>query len=169
MKRFLLMLTIGLACASLFGAMAEAGRSGGASSRMVLALAVAALVMWLIAQFRKPQRPAVPCAAPVTATASCAGNIPPDFPLEDFLLSARTAFIGLLAAKNSRDLSHIRDYTTPQILAAVAGTRRCAATDQGDCNQRRAAASGQRGRYGDCQCAFHRTIVRKQRRTGRRG
>jgi len=205
MKRFLMLLTIALACLSLFAATAEAKRFGGGSSvgkqrtmapqqaqkaptaapapapaaapapagnkwlgplaglaigaglgalfaggglgglggamgGILMALAAAAVVMFLIAKFRKPQQPAMQyagagapygnpepvqqplaggSAAPVAASTAQAGNIPADFPVENFLRSAKTSFIRLQAANDCKDLNDIREYTTPEMFAEI--------------------------------------------------
>jgi predicted lipid-binding transport protein (Tim44 family) len=113
------------------------GGIGGAMGSILMALAAAALVMFLIAKFRKPQQPAMQyagagspygnpqsiqqpvyggSAAPSTAHA---GNIPADFPVESFLRSAKTSFIRLQAANDRKDLNDIREYTTPQMFAEI--------------------------------------------------
>ena len=205
MKRFLMLLTIALACLSLFAATAEAKRFGGGSSvgkqrtmapqqaqkapaaapaqapaaapapapagnkwlgplaglaigaglgalfaggglgglggalgGILMALAAAAVVMFLIAKFRKPQQPAMQYAgagAPYNepqstqpplagaavnaAPAGATGNIPADFPVENFLRSAKTSFIRLQAANDRKDLNDIREYTTPEMFAEI--------------------------------------------------
>ncbi|SOD41157.1 Tim44 domain-containing protein [Nitrosovibrio sp. Nv4] len=54
-------------------------------------------------------------AAPVTGNA----NIPADFQVEPFLRNAKTSFIRLQAANDARDLSDIREYTTPEMFAEI--------------------------------------------------
>ena len=54
-------------------------------------------------------------AAPVSSTA----NIPADFQVEPFLRNAKTSFIRLQAANDARDLSDIREYTTPEMFAEI--------------------------------------------------
>ena len=112
------------------------GGMGGAMGGILMALAAAALVMFLIAKFRKPQPmqyagEGVPygnpqsvqqpvygaSAAPVAA--SVASNIPADFPVESFLRSAKTSFIRLQAANDRKDLNDIREYTTPEMFAEI--------------------------------------------------
>ena len=56
--------------------------------------------------------------AAVSATRSAA-NIPADFQVEPFLRNAKTSFIRLQAANDARDLSDIREYTTPQMFAEI--------------------------------------------------
>jgi predicted lipid-binding transport protein (Tim44 family) len=60
-------------------------------------------------------------AAPVQATpvTRSAANIPADFQVEPFLRNAKTSFIRLQAANDARDLSDIREYTTPQMFAEI--------------------------------------------------
>ena len=130
----------GLAIGAGLGAMFAGGLGGlgGAMGGILMALAAAALVMFLIAKFRKPQpmqyagagapygnpepvqQPlAGGSAAPVAASAAHAGNIPADFPVESFLRSAKTSFIRLQAANDRKDLNDIREYTTPEMFAEI--------------------------------------------------
>lgn len=114
------------------------GGMGGAMGSILMALAAAALVMFLIAKFRKPQQPAMryagagapygnpePVQQPVyggsaaPVAASVASNIPADFPVESFLRSAKTSFIRLQAANDRKDLNDIREYTTPEMFAEI--------------------------------------------------
>lgn len=112
------------------------GGMGGAIGSILMMVAVAALVMFLIAKFRKPQQPAMQYAgqgAPYTpvepqqyaggaaavAAPAAARNIPADFPLEAFLRSAKTSFIRLQAANDRKDLNDVREYTTPEMYAEV--------------------------------------------------
>ena len=46
-------------------------------------------------------------------------NIPADFQVEPFLRNAKTSFIRLQAANDARDLSDIREYTTPEMFAEI--------------------------------------------------
>jgi predicted lipid-binding transport protein (Tim44 family) len=112
------------------------GGMGGAMGGILMALAAAALVMFLIAKFRKPQpmqysgagapygnpepvQQPVYSAAPAAASAAPAGNIPADFPVESFLRSAKMSFIRLQAANDRKDLNDIREYTTPEMFAEI--------------------------------------------------
>jgi len=110
------------------------GGMGGAMGSILMMLAVAALVMFLIAKFRKPQQPAMQYAgnaAPSTyqpeaqtyagggSTAPAVKNIPADFPIDAFLRSAKMSFIRLQAANDRKDLNDIREYTTPEIFAEI--------------------------------------------------
>jgi len=127
-------LAIGAGLATMFASMGMGGAMGG----ILMALAAAALVMFLIAKFRKPQQPAMQyagagapyhapqpvqqplaggSAAPVAA--SVTGSIPADFPVESFLRSAKTSFIRLQAANDRKDLNDIREYTTPEMFAEI--------------------------------------------------
>ncbi len=57
-----------------------------------------------------------------TASAPVPGpsaNIPADFKVEPFLRNAKTSFIRLQAANDSRDLNDIREYTTPEMYAEI--------------------------------------------------
>ncbi len=128
-------LAIGAGLASMFAG----GGLGGAMGGILMALLAAGLVMFLIAKFRKPQpamqyagaspygnSQAIPQAIPQSMSASplgaapVANNIPPDFPVESFLRSAKTSFIRLQAANDRKDLDDIREYTTPEMFAEVA-------------------------------------------------
>jgi predicted lipid-binding transport protein (Tim44 family) len=112
------------------------GGMGGAIGTILMMVAVAALVMFLIAKFRKPQQPAMQYAgqgapySPVepqqysgggtaVAAAAAARNIPADFPQEAFLRSAKTSFIRLQAANDRKDLNDVREYTTPEMYAEI--------------------------------------------------
>ncbi|HEU0234270.1 MAG TPA: Tim44-like domain-containing protein [Gallionella sp.] len=130
-------LAIGAGLGALF-ASGGLGGLGGAMGGILMALAAAALVMFLIAKFRKPQpmqyagagapyneplstqQPlAGGSAAPAAAFTTHAGNIPADFPVESFLRSAKTSFIRLQAANDRMDLNDIREYTTPEMFAEI--------------------------------------------------
>ena len=127
-------LAIGAGLATLFAG----GGLGGAMGGILMALLVAGLVMFLIAKFRKQSQPAMqyagatapygnpqPLQQPLSggsvsaAPASPASNIPPDFPVESFLRSAKTSFIRLQAANDRKDLDDIREYTTPEMFAEI--------------------------------------------------
>ncbi|HUX91691.1 MAG TPA: Tim44-like domain-containing protein [Gallionellaceae bacterium] len=109
------------------------GGMGGAMGSILMALAAAALVIFLIAKFRKPQQPAMQYAgqgAPYpqpeaqtyaggSAAAPAVKNIPADFPVEAFLRSAKMSFIRLQAANDRKDLNDIREYTTPEMYAEI--------------------------------------------------
>lgn len=113
------------------------GGMGGAMGSILMALAAAALVMFLIAKFRKPQQPAMqyagagapygnpqPIQQPLygggaTPSTAHTGNIPADFPVESFLRSAKTSFISLQVANDRKDLNDIREYTTPEMFAEI--------------------------------------------------
>jgi predicted lipid-binding transport protein (Tim44 family) len=100
----------------------------------LMALAAAALVMFLIAKFRKPQQPAMqyagqgaPFSQPETpayaggasSAAPAVKNIPADFPVDAFLRSAKMSFIRLQAANDRKDVNDIREYTTPEMFAEI--------------------------------------------------
>ena len=55
------------------------------------------------------------------ATAARAGGLvlPPDFEVQPFLRVAKASFIRLQAANDARDVSDIRDYTTPEMFAEI--------------------------------------------------
>jgi predicted lipid-binding transport protein (Tim44 family) len=126
----------GLAIGAGLGAMFAGGGLGGMGGAMggiLMALAAAALVMFLIAKFRKPQQPAMQYAgqggsytqaepqtfAGGSSTAPLAKNIPADFPADAFLRSAKMSFIRLQAANDRKDLNDIREYTTPEMYAEI--------------------------------------------------
>ena len=127
----------GLAIGAGLGALFMGGGLGGMGG-ILMALAAAALVMFLIAKFRKPQpmqyagaglpygnpqptqQPLTGgSAAPVAASSAYARDIPTDFPVEDFLRSAKFSFIRMQAANDRKDLSDIREYTTPEMFAEI--------------------------------------------------
>lgn len=123
----------GLAIGAGLGAMFAGGGLGGIGSAfggILMMLAAAALVMFLIARFRRPQ-PAMQYAGnaygyqPEPQTSSGAGSvpaansIPTDFPVEAFLRSAKMSFIRLQAANDRKDLDDIREYTTPEMFAEI--------------------------------------------------
>jgi len=131
----------GLAIGAGLGAMFAGGLGGmgGAMGSILMALAAAALVMFLIAKFRKPQaqsamqyagagapyanpQPAqqpMPSGYASAAPAAASSNIPADFPVDAFLRSAKTSFIRLQAANDRKDLNDIREYTTPEMYAEI--------------------------------------------------
>lgn len=132
----------GLAIGAGLGALLASAGLDGALGGVLLALLAAAVVMFLIAKFRKqPQaaRPAIPqsmqyagAGAPYTdsqplsggsasmASVTMAAKVPDDFPVEGFLRSAKTTFIRLQAANDRKDLDDIREYTTPEMFAEIA-------------------------------------------------
>jgi len=126
----------GLAIGAGLGAMFAGSGFGGSMGPILLALIAAAMVMFLISRFRKPQQPTMqyagadapykvsePLQQPIygsgTAPASVTGNIPSDFPVESFLRNAKTSFIRLQAANDRKDLDDVRDYTTPEMFAEI--------------------------------------------------
>ena len=54
-----------------------------------------------------------------TPAQSGTANIPADFQVEPFLRNAKTSFIRLQAANDARDVSDIREYTTPEMFAEI--------------------------------------------------
>ena len=112
------------------------GGIGGAMGSILMMVALAAVVMFAISFFRRKQQPAMEyvgqsapygqppqqqyagsVAAPVTTSST--DNIPADFPLEAFMRSAKTSFIRLQAANDRKDLSDVREYTTPEMFAEI--------------------------------------------------
>ena len=53
------------------------------------------------------------------ATPTASPNIPADFQVEPFLRNAKTSFIRLQAANDARDVTDIREYTTPEMFAEI--------------------------------------------------
>lgn len=125
----------GLAIGAGLGAMFAGGGLGDVMGGILLALLTAGVVMLLISKFRKPQpmqyagsgasytepepRQNVYGGSSAPAAASVASGIPADFPAESFLRSAKTSFIRLQAANDRKDLSDIREYTTPEMFAEI--------------------------------------------------
>ncbi len=124
----------GLAIGAGLGALFAGSGFGGAMGGIMMALLAAAVVMFLISKFRKPQPmqyagAGAPFQQPqqqqyaggstASAAAPAVGNIPADFPVESFLRSAKTSFIRLQAANDRRDLNDIREYTTPEMFAEI--------------------------------------------------
>jgi predicted lipid-binding transport protein (Tim44 family) len=113
---------------------ASMGLGEGMGTLLMIALAVAA-VMFLVSMLRRNQQPALQYAgtgmprsepsqpftgsAPTSAAARTGGNVPADFPVENFLRSAKTSFIRLQAANDRKDLNDIREYTTPEMFAEI--------------------------------------------------
>jgi predicted lipid-binding transport protein (Tim44 family) len=127
----------GLAIGAGLGALFMGGGLGGAMGGILIALATTALVIFLIAKFRKPQpmqyagarapygnlQPVQQVyggsAAPVATSTAYTRDIPADFPVESFLRSAKSSFIRLQAANDLKDLNDIREYTTPEMFAEI--------------------------------------------------
>jgi len=126
-------LAIGAGLGALFAG-GGLGGMGGALGGILMMLAVGALVMFLIAKFRKPQpqamqyagqgaapfsQPEAPAYAGGAIAAPTVKNIPADFPVEPFIRSAKMSFIRLQAANDRKDLNDIREYTTPEMFAEI--------------------------------------------------
>lgn len=138
----------GLAAGGLLAALFMGGAFEGIKMMDVLMLAaLMAAVFFVVRMMRRPRqeqstRPMqysgmeantgntpVPPATPVpaastastTATPAQSGtaNIPADFQVEPFLRNAKTSFIRLQAANDARDVSDIREYTTPEMFAEI--------------------------------------------------
>ncbi len=124
-------LGIGALLASMFGA-----QMGPAVGLILLVLAVVAggaLIMRFFAPKKAPaaaaplgfagigsavEAPPPEAAAPAPAASAPAALSPAE--IEPFLRTAKTSFIRLQAANDSKDLSDIRDYTTPEVYAEIA-------------------------------------------------
>ena len=137
----------GLAIGAGLGALLASAGLGGAMGNILLALLAVGVVMFLLAKFRKqpphlqemnsPLRQPMQYAgagAPFRESQSAiqplpggstnivppaAGNIPADFPVDNFLRSAKTTFIRLQAANDRKDLNDIREYTSPEMFAEI--------------------------------------------------
>jgi predicted lipid-binding transport protein (Tim44 family) len=136
----------GLAIGAGLGAMFAGGGMGGMGGAMgsILMMILAGVaVMFLISMFRRKQQPAMAYAgsgAPYAGSGAPYGgsaqpmqqplsggvaapvtpaNIPADFPVENFLRSAKTSFIRLQAANDRKDANDIREYTTPEMFAEI--------------------------------------------------
>ncbi|MBA4380963.1 MAG: transporter [Sideroxydans sp.] len=112
---------------------------GEGMGMLLMIIAGAIAVFFLISMFRKKQQPAMQyagsapgntgyqapaqpvmnggSAAPAAPVA--AANIPADFPVDSFLRGAKTTFIRLQAANDRKDLNDIREYTTPEMYAEI--------------------------------------------------
>ena len=127
-------LAIGAGLATMFAGGGMGGMGGGMSS-ILMALLAAGVIMFLISKFKNSQQNSMQYAggsAPYSppqpvreqnfgsgAAISNAGNIPQDFPTESFLRSAKSSFIRLQAANDSKDINDVREYTTPEIFAEI--------------------------------------------------
>lgn len=127
----------GLAIGAGLGMMFANMGLGGAMGGILMALLAGVAVMFLISMFRKKQQPAMQYAGagasygstqpeqqPMSSSAIAsstpeARSIPADFPVESFLRSAKTSFIRLQAANDRKDLSDVREYTTPEMFAEI--------------------------------------------------
>ena len=123
----------GLAIGAGLGALFAGGGFGGGMGGIMMALIAVAIVMFLLSLFRSKQPMRYATAHPPYgnsasaqqpvmnsgAYAGTARNIPPGFPVEEFLRSAKISFIRLQAANDSKDLNDIREYTTPEMFAEI--------------------------------------------------
>jgi predicted lipid-binding transport protein (Tim44 family) len=134
----------GLAAGGLLAALFMGGAFEGINMMDVLMLAaLMAAVFFVMRMLRKPRQeqsarpmqysgmgaapgnsgvpPATSAAATATVPAQGSGpaNIPADFQVEPFLRNAKTSFIRLQAANDARDVSDIREYTTPEMFAEI--------------------------------------------------
>lgn len=127
-------LAIGAGLASMFAG-GGLGAFGNAIGTILMALAAAAVIMFLIGKFRKSQQPnmqyagaGAPYNAPLTvreavfsssAKMQNNGSIPHEFPVESFLRNAKMSFIRLQAANDRKDINDVREYTTPEVFAEI--------------------------------------------------
>ena len=137
-------LAIGAGLMSMFsGGM---GSMGGGFSTILMALLAAGVVMFLISKFKKPQpannfNPSTvmqyagesaynaqdsqsqarsgALGFGENAANSINSNIPPNFPVDSFIRSAKASFIRLQAANDNKDSNDIREYTTPEVFAEI--------------------------------------------------
>lgn len=137
----------GLAAGGLLAALFMGGAFEGINMMDVLMLAaLMAAVFFVVRMLRKPRQeqptrpmqysgmgantgntsvppatpaPAAPAASMATPAPSGTANIPSDFQVEPFLRNAKTSFIRLQAANDARDVSDIREYTTPEMFAEI--------------------------------------------------
>ncbi len=137
-------LAIGAGLMSMFsGGM---GSMGGGFSTILMALLAAGVVMFLISKFKKPQpannfNPSTvmqyagesaynaqdsqsqarsgASGFGANAANSINSNIPPNFPVDSFIRSAKASFIRLQAANDNKDSNDIREYTTPEVFAEI--------------------------------------------------
>lgn len=138
-------LAIGAGLMSMFsGGM---GSMGGGFSTILMALLAAGVVMFLISKLKKPQpannfNPSTvmqyagesaynaqdsqsqarsgASGFGANAANSINSNIPPNFPVDSFIRSAKASFIRLQAANDNKDSNDIREYTTPEVFAEIA-------------------------------------------------
>jgi hypothetical protein len=130
----------GLLAGGLLAAMFFGGAFDGLSAGDFMMFALLALAAFMAFRFmRSRAQPAgayrmnngqqVPAGVPPmggseprmpVAPAVAEGRIPADFDVQGFVRNAKMSFIRLQAANDAKDLNDIRDYTTPQVYAAVA-------------------------------------------------
>jgi predicted lipid-binding transport protein (Tim44 family) len=123
------------------------GSMGGGFSTILMALLAAGVVMFLISKLKKPQpannfNPSTvmqyagesaynaqdsqsqarsgASGFGANAANSINSNIPPNFPVDSFIRSAKASFIRLQAANDNKDSNDIREYTTPEVFAEIA-------------------------------------------------
>jgi predicted lipid-binding transport protein (Tim44 family) len=137
-------LAIGAGLMSMFsGGM---GSMGGGFSAILMALLAAGVVMFLISKLKKSQpannfNPSTvmqyagesaynaqdsqsqarsgALGFGENAANSINSNIPPNFPVDSFIRSAKASFIRLQAANDNKDSNDIREYTTPEVFAEI--------------------------------------------------
>jgi predicted lipid-binding transport protein (Tim44 family) len=131
-------LAIGAGLMSMFS-----GGMGGGFSTILMALLAAGVVMFLISKLKKPQLANNSTGMPyaeepaykqqdsqpqtyngasgfgTSAANSVNSNIPPNFPVDSFIRSAKASFIRLQAANDNKDSSDIREYTTLEVFAEI--------------------------------------------------
>ncbi len=114
---------------------------GEGMGMLLMIIAGAIAVFFVISMLRKKQQPAMqyagsanapyagsqpPAQQPLSGGSAApavepvaAANIPADFPVDSFLRGAKTTFIRLQAANDRKDLNDIREYTTPEMYAEI--------------------------------------------------
>jgi predicted lipid-binding transport protein (Tim44 family) len=131
----------GLMAGGLLAAMFFGGAFDGLSAGDFMMFALIALAAFMIFRMMRGRaqppvayrtshgQPVPPGAAPPVggseprvpvARAVAEGRIPADFDVQGFVRNAKMSFIRLQAANDAKDLGDVRDYTTPQVYAAVA-------------------------------------------------
>ncbi|HEY5994822.1 MAG TPA: Tim44-like domain-containing protein [Gallionellaceae bacterium] len=123
-------LAAGLGLAALFSSLGL----GEGMGMLLMLVAGAMLLMFLVSMFRRKEQAATqyagagapyhepqPVQQPLSGSQGAApnSNIPADFPVDAFLRSAKTSFIRLQAANDRKDLDDIREYTTPEMFAEI--------------------------------------------------
>lgn len=128
----------GLAIGAGLGAMLGGGMGGmgGGVSSILMMLALAGGVMFLVSKFKKSQQQADlqyaggntfntpdtvqrPSYSSSGYANGISANIPADFPIDSFIRNSKASFIRLQAANDRKDLSDIREYTTPEVFAEI--------------------------------------------------
>ncbi len=128
-------LAIGAGLATLFSH-GSLGDFANSLSMLLMVVAGAMLLLFILNKFRKPQPAATrfasangapqmfqadnaPAAYVNASNAQAYDAIPADFPVDAFLRQAKASFIRLQAANDAKDLNDVRGYTTPEVFAEI--------------------------------------------------